>query len=285
MDEKITLATLKDYKRQKQPVTMLTCYDYSMAVLLEQAGVDAILVGDTLAQMVLGHSSTLPATMPIMLELTAAVRRGAPHVYLIGDMPFLSYQVSIEQAITNAGRFMAEAQCDAVKLEVDRRYVDTVAALAKAGIPVMAHLGFRPQSAGQLDRIVETRQADPARQLIADVEQMIQAGASSILLECVTAETAQQISQNTCAPVIGIGSGPFCDGQVMVLHDVLGLPGARPSRFSKTYGRLDQQIVSAARDYLNDVRQGQFPDEAHSYHMKPQDQAQLQRSLIQPRSA
>ena len=240
---------------------------------------DSIHVGDSLAQMVLGYKSTLNATMDIMVPLTAAVRRGAPQVYLTGDMPFLSYQVSHERAILNAGRFMTQAGCDAVKLEVDYRHLDLVRALATAGIPVVAHLGYRPQSARQQDKIVLTRQADQAGQLVKDALDMIEAGACAILLECVTTLTAQAVAQRTDLPVIGCGSGPYCDGHVLVLHDVLDLPGATQARFSKTYGHIGEQIRLAVVDYVDDIHQKRFPDEQHSYSMKPDQQQAFQQWL------
>jgi len=258
---------------------MLTCYDYATAALCQQAGVDCLLVGDSLAQVVLGHANTLSAGMDIMVTLAAAVRRGAPEAYLVGDMPFLSYQVSTAEAIRNAGRFLVEAGCDAVKLELDHRYDDLVAALARAGIPVMAHLGYRPQMAGQSCRVVETRAAEQACQLVKDAISIVEAGACALLLECVTTAAARAVTQRVEAPVIGCGSGPDCDGQVLVLHDVLGLSGAAQPRFSKTYARLDEAIRQAVSAYLEEVRGRRFPDGEHSYHMKPEDQERFDRSL------
>ena len=283
MAEKITLATLKQYKQQQRPITMLTCYDYATAILLEQAGVDSILVGDSLAQVVLGYKTTLPATMDIMVALTAAVRRGAPNVYLIGDMPFLSYQVSPEMAIVNAGRFLADAGCDAVKLEVNTSQLDLVERLATAGIPVMAHLGYRPQSASQSDKVVQTRSVQRACQLVQDGLEMIAAGACSIMLECVTTAAAQALAEKTDLPVISCGSGPHCDGQVLVLHEILSLPGATGPRFSKSYADIGEQIRTAAGKYVEDIRQKRCPDEDHSYHMSEEHQEQFQRWLTEKR--
>lgn len=276
MGEKVTLATLREFKQKNRPFAILTCYDYSTAVLLQQAGIDSIHVGDSLAQMILGHNSTLKATMDIMVTLTAAVRRGAPDVYLTGDMPFLSYQVSPEQAITNAGRFMAQAGCDAVKVEVDYRHLDLVRKITTAGIPVIAHMGYRPQSASQQDKIVQTRQVRPAQQLLVDAQSMIEAGVCAILLECVTDIVAQAITQRTDLPVISCGSGPYCDGQVLVLHEVLDLPGASNPRFSKIYSHIGDQIRQAVTQYTDDIHQKRFPDHQHSYHMKQPQQEEFQ---------
>ena len=268
-----------ELKQQKQPFAVLTCYDYATAVLLQKTGIESIHVGDSLAQVILGHNSTLPATMDIMIALTAAVRRGAPDVYLTGDMPFLSYQVSTARAILNAGRFMVEAGCDAVKIEVDYRHTDLVKAICTAGIPVMAHLGYRPQSAQQQDKIVQTRQVARARRLVQDAMGMVEAGACAILLECVTDITAKAVAQRTDLPVISCGSGPYCDGQVLVLHDVLDLPGSAKPKFSKTYTHIGTQIRDAVTKYADDIRQKRFPGDKHCYHMKPDQQQQFQQWL------
>lgn len=279
MSEKITLATLMRRKEQHEPFAMLTCYDYTTAVLLEEAGIDGIIVGDSLAQLVLGHRSTLAANLEVMVALAAAVRRGAPNVYLVGDMPFMSYQPSKADAIRNAGRYLVEAGCDAVKFEVDYRHLDLVEALATASIPVMAHLGYRPQSAQVSAKVVETRQAQCALQVIQDAEAMVRAGAVAILLECVTAEAAAEVSKRVAVPVVSCGSGPHCDGQVLVLHDVLGLSGSGGPRFAKAYGQVGEQIRQAAAAYVQDIHSGNFPDQEHSYHMPAQEQEQFNRLL------
>ena len=266
---KITLSTLKKYKKESRPFGVLTCYDYATAVLLQEAQIESLLVGDTLSQMILGHPTTLNADMEIMIALTAAVRRGAPDVYLIGDMPFLSYQVSREAAITNAGRFVTEAGCDAVKLEVDHRHLDLVEALSAAGIPVIAHLGIRPQAIHQLDGFrSQGVTAEEGLRIIRDSREMISAGICGILLECVTTEVARAVCGLTDLPVISCGSGKYCDGQVMVLHDILGLPGAGTARFAKTYAHIGEQITQTVRNYIKDIHEKKFPDEEHSYHMK-----------------
>lgn len=280
MADKITLTSLLQRKQQGQPVAMLTCYDYATAVLLQEAKIDSILVGDTLAEMVLGHDTTLSATMEMMIALTAAVRRGAPNVYLLGDMPFLSYQVSREQAIFNAGRFLSEAGCDGVKLEVDRRHVDLVAAMTAANIPVIAHLGLRPQAIHQLGGFkAQGQTAAAAEEIMEDARRMLAVGVCGLLLECVTAEVGRAVSAMTELPVISCGSGPYCDGQVMVLHDILGLPGAGQARFAKTYAPIGEQIVTAVRSYIQQIHERQFPDAQHSYHMKEDEKQRFEKGL------
>ncbi len=283
MTDKVDLAKLKELKKQSKRFSILTCYDYSTAVLLQEAQVDSLLVGDSLAQVILGYSSTLPATMDVMIPLTAAVRRGAPKVYLIGDMPFLSYQSSIESAILNAGRFMTEAGCDAVKVEVDYRHVETVSALSAAGIPVVAHLGYRPQTSLQSDRIVESRDLEKAKQLIRDCQAMIEVGAVMILLECVTSRVARAVTELSELPVISCGSGPHCDGQVLVLHEALGLPGAVNPLFSKCYADIGRQINTAASEYSRQVKSGEYPDEAHSYQMDNEVETKFEQWLAEGR--
>ena len=279
MPKKTTLAMLNQLKRDGRPITMLTCYDAPTARVLEESGVDSLLVGDSLAQLILGHDSTLQATMDIMIAFTAAVRRGAPGVYLLGDMPFLSYQVSRESAIANAGRFLVEAGCDAVKLELDGRSCGLVADLAAAGIPVIAHMGYRPQSAGQQEKIVGTREVEQACQLVQDAEAMIKAGACALLLECVTAEVARVVTERADVPVISCGSGAGCDGQILVIHDVMGLPGAGGARFCKQYAQLGPQMAEAARAYIEDVKTKQFPDDQHSYHMPAEQLEQFRKRI------
>ena len=279
MTEKTTLTTLNRMKQQQQPITMLTCYDAPTAALLQDAGIDSLLVGDSLAQTILGHDSTLPATMDLMVAFTAAVRRGAPNVFLMGDMPFLSYQTTPADAVRNAGRLLVEAGCDAVKLEVDHRHRDTVAALAAAGIPAVAHLGYLPQSTLQADKIVGTRTVARACQLVQDARTLTEAGAVMLLLECVTVTAAQTVTQQSPVPVISCGSGPYCDGQVLVIQEVMGLPAASAARFCKRYANLGPELGRAAGAYIADVRARTFPDDEHSYHMKPPDQQNFLRKM------
>ncbi|MCC7292564.1 MAG: 3-methyl-2-oxobutanoate hydroxymethyltransferase [Phycisphaerales bacterium] len=274
---KTTLSTLQTRKREGVKITVLTCYDAAIARLIESAELDCILVGDTYAEVCLGHASTLPATMDQMITVTSAVRRGAPHVYLIGDMPYLSYQASETEAIHNAGRFMAEAGCDCVKVEVDRRLLGTVEAMCTASIPVMAHLGLRPQSVHSIGGYkVQGRDAESARRLIEDAKLMEQAGAVALLLEAVPVELGRIISQGTALPVIGCVSGAETDGQVVVLHDMLGLGAGHPPRAVRTYAKLNDALVQAFRAYAKDVREARFPLEEFSTRMTAEALGKLQ---------
>ena len=255
---------------------MLTCYDYSTARLMEQAGVDSLLVGDTYAEVCLGHPTTLPVTVDHMVTITAGVRRGAPSVYLVGDMPYLSYQVCPEDAIRNAGRFMAEAGCDCVKVEVDRRLVKTVEAMASATIPVMAHLGLRPQSIQSIGAYrIQGKKAGDAMRLIEDAKMMEAAGAVALLLEAVPLEVARYITESTSLPVTGIVSGPDCDGQVLVFHDMIGYGGGHPPRSVKPYAQLHEQLVAAFGAYVKDVSELRFPTTEQSVAMDPKELEKL----------
>lgn len=259
---------------------MLTCYDFATAKLMEEAGIDALLVGDTYAEVCLGHDSTLPATLAHMVTLAAGVRRGSPSAYLVGDMPFLTYQVSEEEAIRNAGEFMVRGSCDCVKVEVDRRHLATVEAMSAAAIPVMAHLGLKPQSIQSLGGYkVQGKRAPEAKQLIEDAQMMEQAGAVALLVEAVPSEVAEMITKSTELPVIGIASGPHCDGQVLVMHDMLGYQAGHPPRAVKQYANLSSILVDAFRAYAMDVRDGAFPTSEQSFTMDAQEFAELKRLL------
>jgi 3-methyl-2-oxobutanoate hydroxymethyltransferase len=274
--EKTTLSTLHARKRSKTPITMLTAYDFPTAQIEEAAGIDAILVGDSVAQVVLGHESTLRATMDFMIEIASAVRRGAPGVFLIGDMPYLSYHINNEDAIRNAGRFMREAACDCVKLEGDARLASTVRALTDATIPVMAHLGLRPQAVHQFGGYrAQGRDARSAQRLIDDAKRLEDAGACALLLEAVPPEPARIIAESTSLPVIGCGAGPFVDGQVVVLHDMLGITAGPLPRFVKRFDNLRQGIEQAVAAYVADVSRRHYPGPEHCYQMEPGEPAQL----------
>ena len=277
---KVTIRTLRARKREGRPIAMLTCYDYLTARIMESAGVDALLVGDTYGEVILGHDSTLPVTVEHLVTVTAAVRRGAPSVFLVGDMPYLSYQVTPADAIRNAGRFMAEAGCDCVKLEVDRRLAGTVEAMASAGIPVMAHLGLRPQSIHTFGEYrVQGRLAGDARGIAEDARLMEQVGAVALLLEAVPRELADLIRSRTELPVIGCVSGPDCDGQVVVMHDMLGYGGGHPPRSVKVYAQLHEQLRSAFHAYSVDVQEGRFPLADTSARMEAEELEELRRTL------
>jgi 3-methyl-2-oxobutanoate hydroxymethyltransferase len=273
---KVTIGTLQARKRERQKFAVLTCYDYSTARLMEEAQVDSILVGDTYGEVCLGHATTLPVTVDHLVTITAGVRRGAPTAFLIGDMPYLSSQVCPEDAIRNGGRFMAEAGCDCVKVEVDRRLADTVRAMSRATIPVMAHLGLRPQSIHQLGGYkAQGKTAETAKALVEDARIMEEAGAMALLLEAVPAEVARIVTQRTELPVIGCVSGPHCDGQVVVMHDMLGYGGGHPPRRVKVYANLHDVLTEAFRQYVDDVCGERFPTEAGSIPLAEGERARL----------
>lgn len=275
--EKITLTTLLARKRQRKPISMLTAYDFPSAQIEAAAGVDCILVGDSAAQVVLGYDSTLPITMDFLVTLAGAVRRGAPNVFLVGDMPYLSYHINTEEAIRNAGRFMAESGCDCVKVEGDARIVDTVRAMAAATMPVMVHLGLRPQAVHQLGGYrAQGRDARSAQRLVHDAKLLEDAGACAILLEAVPPEPARVIAEATELPVIGCGAGPHCDGHVVVLHDMLGLTEGNLPRFVKRYGNLRGEIRRAVEAYVCDIAERRYPGPEHRYEMDAEERARFE---------
>ncbi|MGB9821261.1 MAG: 3-methyl-2-oxobutanoate hydroxymethyltransferase [Pseudothermotoga sp.] len=250
----------------KQPIVMITAYDAPFANIVHQAGVDAILVGDSVANNVLGYSDTLPATMEDMIRHTQAVRRGAPDSFIIADMPFLSYQCSVDEAVKNAGRFLKEAGANAVKLEGGSFYAQLVERLVKAGIPVMGHLGLTPQSVNVFGGYrVQGKDEKTAEYLLKEAKSLEKAGVFSIVLEMVVEETAKMITESLSIPTIGIGSGRYCDGQVLVLHDLLGLNPAFLPKFAKRYANLYQESLEAVQKYASDVRNRVFPSEENVF--------------------
>jgi len=275
-DHKITLASLQAWKRDGRKFPVLTCYDHTTSRLMAEAGVEVILVGDTYGEVCLGHTTTLAVKLDHLLTVTEAVRRGAPQAFLIGDMPYLTYQVSSTEAIRNAGRFMSEAGCDAVKVEVDRRHAATVEALATASIPVIAHLGLKPQSIHAHGGYrAQGKDAAGALQLIDDAALMESAGAVALLLEAVPIEVAEAITARTTLPVIGCVAGPHCDGTVVVLHDMLGYDAGHPPRSVKRYANLHDVLTGAFRAYVNDIVEEEFPTRAHGVTMPPEELTRL----------
>jgi len=275
---KVTIATLRTRKLQRRKIPVLTCYDYSTARIMAEVGVDVILVGDTYGEVCLGHASTLPVKLDHLLTVTEAVRRGAPDAFLIGDMPFLTYQVTPEEAVRNAGRFMAEAGCDCVKIEVDRRLAGTVEAMSRAAIPVMAHLGLGPQSVHRLGGYkAQGRQAGEAMAIIEDAAMMEQAGAVALLLEAVPDEVGRIVTERATLPVIGCVAGPDCDGTVVVLHDMLGYSAGHPPRSVKVYAQLHDVLSGAMARYVEDVTAGRFPEAGGGVAMEPAEADRLRR--------
>ena len=266
----VTTATLLTMKRAHEPIVVVTAYDMPSARLADAAGVDVILVGDSLGMVVLGHDSTLPVTMDDMLHHTAAVSRGAKRALIVADMPFMSFQITAEEALRNAGRLLAEAGATAVKIEGGRKVAHVVERMTDAGIPVMGHVGLTPQSVHQLGGYkVQAKEASAALGLLEDCRALQDAGAFSVVLECIPAELAGIVSSELEIPTIGIGAGGECDGQVQVLHDLLGLGEFTP-RHAKRYVDLSETITTALSAYADDVRAGKFPANEHGTKMGPE---------------
>jgi 3-methyl-2-oxobutanoate hydroxymethyltransferase len=278
--KKVTLLTLRQKKRLGKPISMLTAYDYNTAMLLDQAGIDSILVGDSLGMVVLGYETTLPVTMDDMLHHCKAVARGSKRAFLIGDMPFMSYQVSVEEAVRNAGRFLQEAGMDAVKLEGGRERIDAVRAISEAGIPVMGHIGLTPQSVHKFGGFrVQGNRAAAAKRLVEDALLLQEAGAFGIVLEGMPEKLGALITSKLEMLTIGIGAGPACDGQVLVLHDMLGLFERFKPRFAKQFATLAPEIRGAAQGYINEIESHAFPAAEHTYDMPDEEWQELQKLL------
>ncbi len=269
---KLPLTELVEMKLRAQRIVMVTAYDAPGGRLADEAGVDVVLVGDSAAMTVLGHDSTVPATMDEMLMLTRAVTRGARRPLVVADMPFGSFQVSDEDALRNAIRFVKEAGADAVKLEGAGPMLSRVRAIVGAGIPVMGHIGLTPQSATMLGGYrAQGRSAEKALALLGDARALEAAGCFSLVLEAVPAQVAKQVTDRLVIPTIGIGAGSDCDGQVLVWHDLLGLYQGRTARFVKRYAEIGESIRVALESYAGDVRERRFPEEQHTYAM-PEDE-------------
>lgn len=278
--KKITLPDLMKKMRDGVPLTFITCYDYAMAHLVEQAGVDMVLVGDSLGMTMLGFEGTLPVTMDDMIRHTAAVRRGSPTSWLIGDMPYMSYQPSVETAIRNAGRFMAETGCDAVKLEGGVEMADRVAGIARCGIPVMGHLGLTPQSASALGGFrVQGKDALRAKKIVEDARALEDAGAFSILLEMVPDRVCEYITEHANIPIISLGSGPYAHGQLLIFHDMFGLYPRFKPKMAKVYGNAGEIILNGLKQYVAEVTARQFPQPEHWFGIKDDELAAMKRML------
>ncbi len=274
--KKITLPYLFDKRARGEPITMLTCYDYPTAYLQEEAGIEMILVGDSLGMTILGYESTLPVTMDDMIRHAQAVRRGAPTAWLIGDMPYMSYQPSVETAIRNAGRFMAEASCDAVKLEGGREMADRMAGIVAAGIPCMGHLGLTPQSASSLGGFrVQGKDSARALRIVEDARILEEAGAYAVLLEMVPDRVCQIITERAHIPIISLGSGPHADGQLLIFHDMFGLYPRFKPRMAKVYGNAGEVILNGVKQYVREVQDRAFPQPEHGFSIKDDDYDEL----------
>jgi 3-methyl-2-oxobutanoate hydroxymethyltransferase len=278
--KKFTVIDLQKKTGTGQPITMLTAYDYSSALLVDKAGIDMILVGDSLGMVMLGLNSTVPVTMEEMLHHCRAVARGAQYALLVGDMPFMSYQANTAEAVRNAGRFLKEGQMDAVKLEGGQRMATTVEAIVDAGILVMGHIGLTPQSVAMLGGYrVQGKTVEAARHLVEDALALEKAGCFALILEAVPAPVAEAIKQRVSIPIIGIGAGAGCDGQVLVYHDVLGLFDRLKPKFVKQYANVSEVILQALQAYGDDVANHQFPAEEHTYAMSKEELDAFQEML------
>ena len=279
---KLPLTELAALGSRRQPIVMVTAYDAPSGRLADEAGVELVLVGDSAAMTVLGHHSTVPATMEEMLVLTRAVTRGARRPLVVADMPFGSYQVSDEDAVRNAVRFVKEAGADAVKLEGAGPALSRVRAIVGAGIPVMGHIGLTPQSATMLGGYrAQGRTAEKARALLEDAEALEAAGCFSLVLEALPAPVARRISEALAIPTIGIGAGADCDGQVLVWHDLLGLTEGHTARFVKRYADVATVIREALAAYANDVRDRSFPEREHTYAMPEEELARFEQAFLE----
>jgi 3-methyl-2-oxobutanoate hydroxymethyltransferase len=268
---KVTIHTLKAQKARGEKITVLTAYDATFARLLDDAGADVLLVGDSLGMVVQGLETTLPVTLDEMIYHCRAVARGTRRAQIVGDMPFMSYQASIEQGLLSAGRMMKEGGCHAVKLEGGAQHAELVARLVAAGIPVMGHIGLTPQSFHQFGGFkIQGRGTGGAERLLADARALEEAGAYAIVLEAIPAEVAATITAAVSVPTIGIGAGAGCDGQVLVIYDMLGMNDAFKPRFVRRYEQLETRIKAAVGSYIDDVRSGAFPSDAESFAMTPE---------------
>ena len=280
MGKKKSVLDFLQMKKEGEKITFLTCYDYPTATFAEKAGLDMLLVGDSLGMVVYGYEGTIPVTMEQMIVHSEAVRRGAPNTFIIGDMPFMSYQESVEKAIHSAGRFYKEANVDAIKLEGGRRVINQIKGIVDSGMVLMGHIGLTPQSSGQLGGFkAQGRTADSARELILDAKAIEEAGAFAILLEAIPPEVGKIITERSNIPVLSIGAGIDCDGQLLIVGDMLGLFEAFTPKFVKKYASLSEDITRAFREYVQDVKEKKFPEEKHAYRMLPGEIEKLEQMV------
>ena len=267
MEEKVRAPEVRKMKQRGEKITALTAYDYSFARILDEAGVDILLVGDSLGSVIQGHGTTLPVTMEDMLYHTRAVARGRKRALVVADMPFLSFQVSIEEAKRNAGRLVQEAGAEAVKFEGGVEMLETIEAIVQIGIPVMGHVGLTPQSIHRFGGYrVQGKEREQKEKILHDALAVEEAGAFSVVLEGMPLDLAQEITRRLEIPTIGIGAGVHCDGQVLVVHDMLGLFDIYTPKFVKRYAELQAVMSDAVKSFITEVREGKFPDEEHSFH-------------------
>lgn len=277
--KKVSVNDIMAMKQKKEKVSVLTAYDYSTASICDKANVDILLVGDSAGMVMLGYTNTIPVSMEEMLLFCKAVSRGTKRAMVIADMPFGSYQPNIDNAIKNAIRFI-KVGCDAVKLEGGVEAVHTIKAIVNAGIPVMGHIGLKPQTCTLWEGYkLQGKTKDSALKLIADAKALEQAGVFSIVVEMAASEVAEVISKNATVPIIGIGSGYYCDGQVLVIHDMLGIYEDIKPKFVKRYAEFSKLILEAVLQYTNDVKSSKFPEEQNTFHMNPNEFKDLRKAL------
>lgn len=282
--EKITTINIREMKDRGERIAMVATYDYATARMVDESGVDAILVGDSLANVTLGYRNTLSVTMDEMIHHTKAVARGTKRSLVVGDMPFMSYQASAEDAIRNAGRFLKEGQAEAVKVEGGGKIIRKVEAIIESGIPVMGHLGLTPQWVYQFGGFrVRGKTESAARAIFEDARRLERAGVFSLVLECIPWQLAKLITEKLEVPTIGIGAGPYCDGQVLVLNDLLGLTGTKVPKFVKRFAELDKEVTKALDNYKREVKAGKYPTLAHSYEMPPEEMRRFIRGFRRKR--
>ena len=278
MNKKNTVSTISEQKKSGDKITMLTAYDYSTAKLADEAEVNTILVGDSLGMVMLGYEDTLSVTMEDMLHHTKAVTRGAKNALVVADMPFMSYQTSVYDAVVNAGRLIKEGRAQAVKLEGGAAVAEQIRAICDAQIPVVAHLGLTPQSVNAFGGFkVQGKTAERAKQLIEDAKIVEKAGAFAVVLECIPAPLAEKITESINIPTIGIGAGAGCDGQVLVYQDMLGMFGGFTPKFAKRYENVGEIMVNAFKKYIDEVKTGVFPSEEHSFKLSDAVKSELER--------
>ena len=282
---KVTTATLAEKKSRREPITCLTAYDYATARLVDEAGIDLILVGDSLAQVVLGYDSTLPVTMEEMLHHTRAVRRAVKRAFLVADMPYASYHVGVKEAVRNATKFAKYGGAEAVKIEGGQKRIDVVNALVDAEIPVMGHIGLTPQSVNAMGGYkVQGKTLSAIEDLMRDAVALDNAGVCSLVLEGIPREVAAMITAEVSTPTIGIGAGPDCDGQVLVIHDLIGMTFSSPAKFVRRYADVGSAISDAVAGFKQDVATGNYPSDAESYHL-PQETAAALEDVMARKSA
>jgi len=265
----ITTLQLRSKKTKGEKIVMCTAYDATFASILDEAGIEMLLVGDSLGMVVQGHDTTLPVTLDHMIYHTAAVSRGTKRAHIVGDLPFMSYRISVEQALTSATRMLQEGGAHSIKLEGGKDLAPTVAKIVQAGIPVVGHVGLTPQSVHAMGGFkVQGRDIESARRILDDAKALEEAGCFALVLEGIPLEVAAEITSQLSIPTIGIGAGMHCDGQVLVCYDLLGMNGEFKPKFLKTYANLREQVIDAASQFATEVREGTFPEEKHSFRAK-----------------